>query len=457
MAFLRSYPLQDTFITNEYTSNGFSQATGSNFGAVPQLQVFARKNEFGSSVELGRALLKFDLSAFSQSMFVTQLMPTSSVQFVLKMYDEIHDDTLPSSYDLIAFPVSSAWDEGSGVDVDNFTDFGYANWFSATSIIGWNNSGSDYLTSSYGSSSQHFDQGNEDLEIDVTSIVQSWLTGGLQNNGFVVKLSDAYEYNNNSYYVKVFYARETKFVDKMPYLEARWNDVFKDNRGNFGYNSQNTLVMYNYARNALQNISSPIIVRLQDNLQNQSCSYVQEFTASQISTGIATCSFDIVNTASFSSSWYDIWYSGSYVYMTGNFQPLILTSSQSDVYPEYFVSCQNLKRTYRSFEQERIKVDVRKRNYFVHVVETGSLQVDRQYIESMYYSIVNDYTGECVVPFGTGSNSYTQLSYNGDGNYFNLSMQSFVPGFVYRILFLIYNNSVDQKVLDADILFKVVE
>ena len=40
-----------------------------------------------------------------------------------------------------------------------------------------------------------------------------------------------------SYYTKRFFARGTQFFFKKPVLEARWNDVTKDERGEFFYSS----------------------------------------------------------------------------------------------------------------------------------------------------------------------------------------------------------------------------
>ena len=73
----------------------------------------------------------------------------------------------------------------------------------------------------------------------------------------------------------------------------------------------------------------------------------------------------------------------------------------------------------------------------------------------MYYSVLNDETGEVVIPFGTGSLPYTQLSYDASGNYFDLRMGTFVPGFKYRLLFLLDINN-DEQIIDDDFTFKVV-
>jgi len=465
MAFYRIYPSKDTWISNKILENTPSmRATGSNFGKSPTLRLFSIKGEVASgTLEVARTMIQFNVTELSGKIFDDRVIPSSSVSYRLRMFNYVHSETIPASFNLFAYPLSRSWDEGNGIDDDNYRDSGYTNWLSASSTQTWNTTGSDYLSSNYGSASQNFDSGIEDLDVDVTQIVNNWLTssagqaGGLPNNGLLLKLGTTEEETNqNSYYAKVFYGKDTMFVDKIPYIEARWDDSVRDNRGNFAYGQTNKLYLYNVIRGELTNITEPVSVRIQDSLIGASASYSATFNAGQTSTGIATASISIVNTASFSSSFYDIWYSGSTVYITGSFVPLKLTGSQADEYEDFVIDSTNLKRGYLPNEEARIKVNVRKKDFSTHVLHTASLRMDREYIEKMYYSIINEDTGETIVPFGTGSVEYTKLSYDGNGNYFNIWMSNFVPGFVYRVIFLIDINKYDKKVIDDDFIFKVV-
>jgi len=101
-------------------------------------------------------------------------------------------------------------------------------------------------------------------------------------------------------------------------------------------------------------------------------------------------------------------------------------------------------------------VNVRKRDFVTHVgvISTGSADIEKECVEKMYFSVINETTGENVIAFGTGSVPYTQLSYNKSGNYFDLWMRSFVPGFTYRLLFLLDINN-DKQVVDDGFIFKV--
>jgi hypothetical protein len=188
MGWYRIFPTKDTFIST-YAPDSLDaiRATGSNHGATPSLNIFAAKARFlTSSVELARILIDFDITELSGKIYTDLLIPSSSVSYRLKMCDMKHDETVPTSYDLFVFPLSRSWSEGRGIDNDNFRDYGYASWVDATSTQAWTVTGSDFI-SDMGSGSQNFDQGDEDLSVDITHIVNNWLTGAFGKNGLVVK------------------------------------------------------------------------------------------------------------------------------------------------------------------------------------------------------------------------------------------------------------------------------
>lgn len=457
MGVYRIVSTKDTSITNA-SSDGFdaTRATGSNFGASPVLTVWARKSVLALP-ELARSLLKFDITELSGKIFSDQTIPTSNVSYVLKLFNMLHDDITPSSYNIVVYPLSCSFDEGLGLDQVSYEDSGYANWINSTSTTTWVLTGSDYLTT-YGSASQHFDNGSEDLEVDVTDIVNSWLNG-LPNNGFLVKMADTEETNTVDYVFKEFHARETLYIDKLPYLEARWQDVKKDNRDNFSYNVNNNLFMYNIIRGDLVSVQEPVSVRVQDNLIGVSASYSNIFSSAQIQDGVLTSSIFVSNTSSFSCSFYDIWFSGSTVYITGTFKPANTPAQTIDKRNEFNVVISNLKRQYNVDEDARIKVNVTKTNYKTHqryAVGSSSLWFPQEFMEKMYYSMWNYETGELIIPFGTGSIPFTQLSYDSDGHYFDFSMQNLIPGFMYEIKFLIDFNKEKKIFTDQSFKFKVI-
>ncbi len=157
------------------------------------------------------------------------------------------------------------------------TAFGGGKDFTAWDIIG-----GDFHTGTYSAGtnlpqySEYFEKGDEDLELDITSLVEEWIAtdeAATVNYGVGVFLSASYEtYNSNSsgvhttaslhnlegakrsYYTKKFSARGTEFYFKRPLIEARWNSANKDDAGNFYLSSSmlsatdnlNALYFYNY-------------------------------------------------------------------------------------------------------------------------------------------------------------------------------------------------------------------
>lgn len=473
--FYRILPLKDSFITNISTDlTKTNLATGSNLGSSPTLQVFAIKDRLSTgSVEWARTLVQFDVVDLSRSIFIDKTVPSSSVSYILRMPNFVHGGTIPTSFELYAYPLSRSWTEGTGSDSSGWRDYGWVNWLSASSTVAWSATGSDFLTSNYGSGSQLFDRGQEDLEMDVTAVVNNWLTssigaaGGLPNNGLVIKLGTTEENNQTTYSTKMFHGRESKFVDRIPYIEARWDaDVLRDNRNNFAYNQWNKLYFYNYVRGQLTGASEPIMVQIKDHPLNVSASYNVFVTASRVEYGIYSASLYVNNfTASFSSSWVDIWGSGTVsgsslitasIYMTGTFIPIFLSGATVNPYEDFVVDT-DLRQEYMTSEQARIQVTVRKKNLkksHIRIVHTGSTNIDREYVQEMYYSVV-DHNNNIIVPFGTGSTQFTRLSYDGNGNYFDMFFNGFVPGFMYRLKFMIVDNK-SKKIFDEDYKFKVI-
>ncbi len=113
----------------------------------------------------------------------------------------------------------------------------------------WATTGGDFYTDSSSSFNQTFSEGDEDLKIDITTLVEQWTSGGnlgsKDNHGLIIKLSSSYEASSStntvgstkSYYTKKFFARGSEFFFKRPAIEARWDDTRKDNRANFYFSS----------------------------------------------------------------------------------------------------------------------------------------------------------------------------------------------------------------------------
>lgn len=456
MAVYRIYPSKDTFITN-YRRFNVAQ-TGSNFGKSQVLRLFRVAPISGSSTYVSgsnsRVLIKFDLSD------VTDLTGSgkanvNTLEYYLRLKNAQHPDTLPYSYDVEIERLARDWDEGRGVDVTSYSDKGVANWEKAKSNVFWTTTGSDITGSMR--VEYHFDEGDEDLLVNVTSIVNSWLTGNIPNNGFLIHLSSTLESGNTDYYYKSFHSKQTHFLDYRPYLEARWDDSIKDDRDNFVFDNTGSLYLYNVIRGQLTNIaeigtgSNVLTVRIID-----ASGTVKTLSASHTGiTGIYSASFALA-TGSYSGSLFqDIWYLGSKSYLTCSFVPTGDFSKCVSRPARYVVNVANLKNSYERDEQTRLQLFVRSVDYNPAVVATASLDPTGLVITKAYWRVVNDRTEEVVIPFGTGSTENTRLSYDKNGNYFDLYCSSLSSGNVYRLSFL-FDVDGEQQIIDKSFKFKVV-
>tara|TARA_R110002074_G_scaffold110282_5_gene237328 strand:+ start:1224 stop:2939 length:1716 start_codon:yes stop_codon:yes gene_type:complete len=328
MAVRRFKAIADATITNVFLEDLKTRATGSNTGLADSLEVFSiygrTSSSFGSgkSAELSRALIRFPILTTEDSENSVQAKRTAgeipasgNVSFYFKLYNVAHHETLPRTPKFNVFAVSSSWQEGRGVDLDTYTDKTYDNdgvtWTNASASYQWSKAGGDYHTGSVAADlnsiimySQTLEEGDENIEVDITHLVERWLRApdasnedkGYFNNGigvFLTSSQEAYfssstgadlarvppdsgddlsslsggilhnlEGDRRSYYTKKFSARSSEYFFSRPVIEARWDDSIRDDRGSFYYSSSlaapsenlNTLYFYNYYRGQLRNL-----------------------------------------------------------------------------------------------------------------------------------------------------------------------------------------------------------
>jgi hypothetical protein len=439
----RIFPLKDTFISNQRVRN--AAQTGSNFGSSEILHLSKLVYTSGSGIT--KILTKFDLSPIA-ALTASAQAPSSGIKYNLVLKHAQHSDTLPSSYDVVVAPVSQDWDEGRGHDVDYLSDKGFANWDKAKSNSFWSVPGA---SGSGPVASFHFDSGYEDLSVDVTNIVNGWLTGGASNNGFLVSFSGSFQTDASDYHVKMFHSRETNFLDKRPYLEASWKDYQRDDRSNFVFNTTGSLFLYYTVQGQPTNVPAG---NLSVSIADASGTLFSISGSPTGVTGIYSASFAIATGSYSGSTFFDSWSVSGRELTRGSFTVSAPGASVVLGQDLYVVNIKNLKNQYDVDESPTLHMHVRPKDYNPAVVLTASLGSTGVIWTKAYYRVSNDRTDEIVIHFGTGSDENTRLSYDGNGNYFNLPMRNFAPGNVYRICFLVDSDG-QRQVLDRDFKFKV--
>ena len=312
---------------------------------------------------------------------------------------------------------------------------------------------------------------------------------GIPNYGFGVMLSGSFETGSQTYYTKKFFSRSSEYFFKRPVLEARWDSSEKDRAGNFFGASNlvsqddqvNTIYMYNYVRGELKDIPnlSDDLIYVTFHSGNFNNSAVEEnsskltirnkaqadgstsnsITGGKKNVGIYTASViypatpDDSNAAPSTSTIFPVWQNsnGTIKYHTGSAIAVkTFDDFNASPNPSYVSKITNLKDSYSTSENARFRLYIREKDWSPTIYTVANAQIENYIIEDAYYKvfrIVDDLeaisygTGSSVSPQQTGSvGSYTRLSYDISGNYFDLDMNLLESGYSYGVKLAYYTS-----------------
>ena len=183
------------------------------------------------------------------------------------------------SFDLIFFLIPKFWDCGKGFDyTKTFFNQGYygkectgtrmntsrllssdgSNWYQARNGYKWDEEGIysnltlskeyDNFSSEKGSpiiiGRQHFDVGNENINLDITDIFNKFISGELDNYGIGIAYSPMLELTNGKIenYTGFLTHKTNTFFE--PYVETHYDDFISDDRAFFSLDKKNKLYLY---------------------------------------------------------------------------------------------------------------------------------------------------------------------------------------------------------------------
>jgi hypothetical protein len=458
MSIRRYVASKDTSITNAYKENFIERATDANTGASDSLELYSIYNQTGDGeLELSRILVQFPIEKIISDRQENQLPPVGEVQFILKLDNAVHPNTLPKDYTIVVNPVSRQWDEGIGLDMEGYKDVGFANWVSASSTEAWTTEGGDIHNSP--EYKQYLENGTENLELNVTDLVEMWVDGSLPNNGILISLSSSLEDDTRSYYTKKFFARGSEYFYKKPWIEARYDSTVKDDRGRFFlYNpfapleeSYNNLYIYNVFKGKLMDLpqvgQGEIYVRLYedpnlpvpltgDNGPLTLLDGKTVATGSWVYPGTYTVSLGVDTDL---EEVYDIWFDGEdNIIGVGGLIPIVNPDGE-EVYTknDYFFAIKNLKNSYSTTEEPRFYVFIRSKSWNPNSYTSVNNSISNTIVDDLFYKVYRVADDIDVIPYGIQDTNHTRLSYDKNGNYFDLDMTLLEPGYTYAIKFLI--------------------
>jgi len=477
MAIKRYIADADTTITNAYKRNLTTRGTGSNSGESENLEVFSIYAQATTSStndstgeaknrERTRMLVKFPITDISTDRTNKEIPASGSVSFYLNLYNARHLNTLPDNFTLAIQAVSASWEEGFGIDLDEYEDRTHdvegANWDKRAGSTAWTAKGGDvHAAPVY---TQIFSGGVEDMSVDISSLVEQWIAGTKSNYGVRIALTSSQETSTSrSYYTKKFYSRhaDQKFFLR-PALEARWDSALTDDSANFYLSSSlapaadnlNTVYLYNRIRGQLvdvaalgasQSTSTKLHIKVYPTLGSSAKSHPigggvtvnarPIVTASWVEQGVYSASFAYSGSE---TTIYPVWQTtaGAELHSGSAITVNTFGGSADNAETQYVTSITNLKATYTRSETARFRLYIRNKDWSPTVYTTSTTAANSTIVPTGYWRLRRVKDDMTVFEYGTGSTNHTKMSYDQSGSYFDLDMSLLEKGYAYGLKFI---------------------
>jgi len=474
MSILRSYVDKNSTIqSNSYVNTGRNPIIELNFGASDYVVP-----NYGYS----RLLFNLDLELLRENIVsgvistgcttgmthVLQMTNTSSFDNELLNTFMSNERRRATSFDLILFRIPKTsgttgnpqyWDEGVGFDytdsnINQNSSYGGStpityvdsraystrpsNWYQTTTISGWSQSGvynnKNEGTVNYSGltivARQHFELGNENINMDMSNEINGILNGtitGVTGWGVaylpqienITGLTDSYSVAFFSRHTQTFY---------QPFLQTTYDDLVKDNRNLFLKSQENKLYLYVYQNGDYVNLDSDPVVRIEDR-NGDAVAGMATLSTCLRTRGI----YEVIVPNGFSGSptpcqYYDIW-SG----LTINGQPLPNVTNQFTL-QQYSVGIHigSMSKEpdiygfdfYGILQDEKIlNSDIRKVGVTIKKAYTG--QVLLQDISAFYRVYVREGTTEVLIQ------DWTPINRTPNEYYFIFDMRDKIPNQYY--------------------------
>ena len=386
--------------------------------------------------------------------------------------DKLHSSDFQSekeravSFDLIFFLLPQPFDSGRGYDYNadlynrnhKIVKCDGSNWYNCKNYEKWEYEGAysvdvlsgelDLFTSKQGNLSkiiigyEHFDCGNEMLEVDLTDAINKMITNKIPNNGIGIAFSPKYETQetNITQYVGFFTQHTHSFFE--PYIETTYDDFINDDRNNFYLDKDNKLYFYAQIGNKNVNLDENPICTIEG----------VDYKSKQTTKGVYYIDINLnSNDYEYDTSYYDKW---SNIKYNGKQFPdveLQFTTLPSDEYFSFGLPSQNeevevIPSLSGIKHMEEIKRgDIRKINVSCKIPYTTNQEYTTDKIEYRLY-VMQGNSEIDVIPW-----SNVEKAYN--ANYFIINTNDLIP-FRYNVdIKIVYNTEViiHHKQLTFDI------
>ena len=251
-------------------TNTIIYGSATNLGLNPILEMY-----YG--MPYTRALLHFDLLKLKSLVDDKTYPDMSKLTHRLKMqnvgglgtkyqhtFNKYNHAKRAKSFNLNFFLIDRPWDGGGGYDykrdgyeaINTIVSTDGSNWRQAANGELWARDGVfDYDTIAENAvATQHFDVGNESVDVDLTDVVNAMIAGEIPNHGLGMCFDEEDELREDRFLTYVgFFTNHTHTFFK-PYLETIYHDAIADDRSNFYLDKDNRLYFYVSAGGCMRNL-----------------------------------------------------------------------------------------------------------------------------------------------------------------------------------------------------------
>ena len=219
MAVYKIFPEKDAFILSQYPA----QNTGrdevlevSNYNGINVLS-----SAQGDLPAVTRALIQFKTADINN--VVNNIITGSAFQSKFNLYLASAENA-PLDYTLEVYPISGAWDMGTGKvsDIPKTEDGCSWGWRGESGSNAWTAAGGDFYLDKSGSSQTFLYTSDKDISMDVTDMVKLWNSSSIPNDGLILKHTSSIEFSSS--FVETNYFSVDTHTIYPPELEFRWDD-----------------------------------------------------------------------------------------------------------------------------------------------------------------------------------------------------------------------------------------
>lgn len=345
MGIFRTYLTKNNTITkNSIVNTAFNPVMELQYGAAE----ISGGTSFTGTGTYTRFLFDVSFSGITDLYTQKKIFPSQSISHILTMFNSAFFDTdvlgnptadgrlRASSFDLVLFliPTGTTWDQGTGYDfhIDSFIDtdpqsvkVGASNWYSSTTTTSWNQQGvysasTTANTSYFPLKTQHFDVGNENINFDITNIVETIRTGGTLTsldgktttvssnnfNGFGIAYSSVTEnLPEQRLFTVGFFSKYTNSYYE-PFIQTSWVQSIKDDRADFYLDKSNKLFLYTHINKEPANLDSlptSVVIKDNDDVVLSSITAITQVTKGVYSIDLEISSSAYPDVVNFTDTW----------------------------------------------------------------------------------------------------------------------------------------------------------